>query len=530
MGNERTELFNKLYVETYKGASYTAGRYISDINDQEDILQDSYKKAFEHLDSLKDPEKKQSWINVIVANTAMDFLKKNKPFVFSELTSEEEGDEPFEVIDESIDFQVEPNLDRKETARIVNEVLDQLDRKYSVVLYQRHGLQLKISEIAAMNRCSENTVKTRLSRAAKQLRAKEDEFRKRGIEISVIPLAVLLKLAFTPETTYAATAASSAVFAAACKSATGEASLGGSGAAASVSGAAGSTSTGAAGGAAAKAAGTSIAAKFAAVGAGTLITVAAVAGGGRLKALTPEEKAGAAVIQEISDALEAKEIEDVYNIIWETEDYYLLIDLCEENGGSWIYTGRGAKGGIYKAKTPVEYEDFLKRPYDKMNYFLYIGDYKGKKREGTGKLLGYYRKQYLSAFPYYAEGSWKEDYPEGEMNQVFIYPSSEKIWVRCNANKGKWNGTMQLDDTDSSVKLNGLEEGGHWEIPFKNGKIQTKTDDSRWLIIGENEEGELVVSDYYQEYLDKIYGVIDEREECEHFPQHQMFTAMRRFE
>ena len=534
MNNDRAELFQELYQKTYNGALYTARRYVSDENDLQDILQDSYLKAFEHLDTLKDPGKKQGWINVIVANTAMDFLKKKRPILFSELTSEEEGDEPYEIRDESLEFQVEPTVDRKEIAQIVNEVLDQLDRKYSLVLYQRYGMEKKIREIAAMNRCSENTVKTRLSRAEKQLIARKDEFRKRGMEISGISLAVLLKLAFTPETAYAATAVSSAVFAAACKSAAGESVLGGSGAAASASGAAGSTSTaaaggGAAGGTAAKAAGTSIAAKIAAVGAGTLITAAAIAGAGRLKPLTPEEKAGAAVIQEISDALEANEIEDVYDIIWETEGYYLLMDLCDENGGSWIYTGSGAKGGIYKVKTPVEHEDFLRKPYDKMNYFLYIGDYKGKEREGKGKLLGYHWKEYLSAFPYYAEGSWKEDYPEGEMKQVYIYPM-EKFWVRGNVRKGKWNGIMHLDNTDTSLKLDGFSQGGHWDIPFENGKILSETDDRGRMIIGENEEGELVLDSYHPEYLDKIYGVIDEREECEYFPQQYMYTTMKKFE
>ena len=204
MNQGQTEQFRELYEQTYNRAEYTAKRYLTDEQDVQDVLQDSYVKAFTKLNTLQDLAKKQSWINMIVANTAMDLLKKKRPSVFSDLTTEDEDDEPLEFEDESTEFQVEPNIDRKETARIVNEVLEQLDQKYRLVLFQRYGQELKISEIAELNGCSENTVKTRLSRAEKQLKAKKDEFRKRGIDLAAIPVVLLLKMAFFPETSYAA--------------------------------------------------------------------------------------------------------------------------------------------------------------------------------------------------------------------------------------------------------------------------------------------------------------------------------------
>lgn len=524
MSTAKEEKYRALYETTYGKAYYIAGKYLKNDQDIQDVLQDSYLKAFSALEKEDNISDTQAWINRIVHNTALDFLKKKQPLYFSELTSEDE-DSSIDFEDESPTFNPEKITDWIATASAVNEVISQLDEKYQLVLFQYYGQDFSVREIAELSGCSENSVKTRLKRGREQLLAKKDEFRKRGIEISIIPIAVLLKLAFIPETAYAATA-SSAVFAAAYAGATGETALGGGGAVAAAS-TAGSSSTSVAGGAAVKAAGTGLAAKAAAVGTGVMIAATAAVVGPKLRPLSPEEKAGAKVIQEIAEVLDTEGFENNRDIIMAMEDYYLLVDLCDENGGSWIYTGSGANGGIYKVKTPVEYEDYLEHPYNKFNYFLYLGEYKGTKREGSGKLLGFYEREYLSAFPYYAEGEWKADYPNGEMYQLLMYPM-ESITLKGNVSYGKWEGITELKSIDPMLKLDGVDIGGHWSIPFEKGKLVYEPDGRLGSIIGENEDGLLILDDYEQEYLNYTYGIIDEREECEYFPKYHMFTTMEK--
>ena len=57
-----------------------------------DILQDTYIKAFARLDQLQDPERLIPWLKVIANNTAKDWLKKKKPVLFSEMSDQEETD------------------------------------------------------------------------------------------------------------------------------------------------------------------------------------------------------------------------------------------------------------------------------------------------------------------------------------------------------------------------------------------------------------------------------------------------------
>lgn len=406
MNYGQTEQFREIYEQTYNWAEYTAKRYLTDEQDVQDVLQDSYVKAFTKLDTLQDLSKKQSWINMIVANTAMDYLKKKRPSVFSDLTSEDEDNEPLEFEDESTEFQVEPNIDRKETARIVNEVLEQLDQKYRLVLFQKYGQELKISEIAELNGCSENTVKTRLSRAEKQLKAKKDEFRKRGIDLAAIPVALLLKMAFFPETSYAAP--NETVFrnciAEAEKAAEFKSAGNVGGTTASAAKAAGATA------AAAKTAGAGAAVKIIAA----ILAIGAIAGGAALadrrstekpensiEAVTAESAAAETKLQTAPEGTIPAETEpESEAALFSEEEVALLSDICKLMDAEPETISKAYK----------ENRDQLKDIYEKIgvlawmeqaednsgtgkgllldsDHGMYLGDLKQGMRDGTGTLV-----------------------------------------------------------------------------------------------------------------------------------------------
>lgn len=101
---------------------------VKDDDTVNDILQDTYIKAFARLDQLQNPERLIPWLKVIANNTAKDWLKKKKPILFSEMSNQEGMDGlSFVETRESTDIDVNPEMaaDEKEVQRLVMEILDQ---------------------------------------------------------------------------------------------------------------------------------------------------------------------------------------------------------------------------------------------------------------------------------------------------------------------------------------------------------------------------------------------------------------------
>ena len=121
-----------LYRLTYNSVYKTAKVLIRDEDTVLDIVQDSYVKAFQSLDQLDSPENFRARIKRIAANKAKDYLKKKKPILFSEMANED-GDE-IDFLDERLDHYPELVIDRKETARLMKQILDTLSEDQRLVI------------------------------------------------------------------------------------------------------------------------------------------------------------------------------------------------------------------------------------------------------------------------------------------------------------------------------------------------------------------------------------------------------------
>ena len=111
-----TEAFDWLYRETYNKNYYIVLKIVKQEQDALDILQDTYVKVFQNLSSFRYTGSKSfgSWTGKIASNTALDFLRKNQPLLFSDLQADgaEDGLE-LEFMDESIENQPDLALDQK---------------------------------------------------------------------------------------------------------------------------------------------------------------------------------------------------------------------------------------------------------------------------------------------------------------------------------------------------------------------------------------------------------------------------------
>ena len=185
-----TELYNK----TYSGVYYTVKALIKDEDAALDIMQDSYIKAFKSLDQLKEPEKFKAWVKRIAHNRSIDWLRKSKPILFINMESEE-CDTPLEFEDTNTDNLPEAVIDRKETSRLIREILNELPDEQRAVISMYYYEQLSVKEIARELGVSENTVKSRLNYGRKKIEIKVLDLEKKGTKLyGLAPIPFLLLL------------------------------------------------------------------------------------------------------------------------------------------------------------------------------------------------------------------------------------------------------------------------------------------------------------------------------------------------
>lgn len=149
----------ELYTKYCEGMYCVACRYIRDPDDAEDVLQDSFIKAFQRIDQFKGEVSFGAWLKRIVINKCLDFIKARKQ-QFVELQ-----ENTMHIVEDE-NWTVDDSL----TIREIKEAMAQLSEKYRLVvqLYLMEGYDH--SEIAQILELSETSSRTRLLRGKGYLR------------------------------------------------------------------------------------------------------------------------------------------------------------------------------------------------------------------------------------------------------------------------------------------------------------------------------------------------------------------------
>lgn len=158
--NNNAKAQMQLYDLYCKAMCSIALRYVKDVFIAEDIMQDSFIKAFQRIESFKGEVTFGAWLKRIVINNSLDWIKKQK----LELVSINE--EVYEKVEESDDWSVSESLQPDYIANAIKS----LKEKYSVVLslYLLEGYDHQ--EIAQVLGITEVTSRTHLMRGKKQLK------------------------------------------------------------------------------------------------------------------------------------------------------------------------------------------------------------------------------------------------------------------------------------------------------------------------------------------------------------------------
>ena len=191
-GNE--EALTELYRGSYNQAYNTVRFLVKDEDAAQDILQDSYIKAFASLNQLEEAGSFLPWLKQIARNKALDHLKKRRDLSFTDLTAED-ADGEIEFEDEDRSVRPELVLDQAETTRLLNHILDTLppEQRAVISLYYYDGLSVK--EIAGALGIPEATVKSRLQYGRKKIKAEVEELERKGTRLhGLAPLPFFLEL------------------------------------------------------------------------------------------------------------------------------------------------------------------------------------------------------------------------------------------------------------------------------------------------------------------------------------------------
>lgn len=110
--NGKQEAIEKVYLE-YKNLMYfVIATYVNNKDDCDDILSESFLKAVEHREELKDPDKIKTFLCSVAKNHAINFLKKNRDIPSSDVIDDIYGEE--DRINPILNM-IEPLLSNKET-------------------------------------------------------------------------------------------------------------------------------------------------------------------------------------------------------------------------------------------------------------------------------------------------------------------------------------------------------------------------------------------------------------------------------
>lgn len=163
--------FSRL-VEAYSAPIYRlALKILGNQQDAEDVLQETFIKAYRHLGEFEGRSRISTWLYRIASNEALMLLRRRHPEAISvdeDVQTTDGEQEPVEIADWCC--LPEEELLTTESRDYLDHAIDTLSPNLKVVFLLRDIEGLSVREAAEALHISEAAVKTRLLRARLQLR------------------------------------------------------------------------------------------------------------------------------------------------------------------------------------------------------------------------------------------------------------------------------------------------------------------------------------------------------------------------
>jgi len=154
-----------------------AMRMLHNVHDAEDVTQQTFLNALEHLEEFRGDASFATWLYRIATNAALKNLRKKRGLPTVSLEESTELQEERDTIPHPeylADWRQSPQelIQNNEVRALIQQALDELDEKHRLVFLLRDVEGLSVKETAQALGISEANVKVRLLRARLQLREK----------------------------------------------------------------------------------------------------------------------------------------------------------------------------------------------------------------------------------------------------------------------------------------------------------------------------------------------------------------------
>jgi RNA polymerase sigma-70 factor (ECF subfamily) len=139
-------------------------------SEAEDVVQETYVRAFTHLESFRGDSSLATWLGRIAMNEALGRLRRRRPGV--ELDASPHGAHEAEIIQFPLAAADDPekSMAQREIQRVVEHAIDELPEAFRLVFITRVIEGMNVEETAEILALKPETVKTRLHRARTMLR------------------------------------------------------------------------------------------------------------------------------------------------------------------------------------------------------------------------------------------------------------------------------------------------------------------------------------------------------------------------
>jgi RNA polymerase sigma-70 factor (ECF subfamily) len=173
-------------VSRYQNKIYRLAKHITQNDeDAEDVLQEAFLKAYEHIGGFQGNSKFYTWIVRIAVNEALMKLRKRKSDRTVPL------DEPVDTGEEMVNREIavwednpEQRYSQSEIQQILDEAVETLKPDFRTVFVLRDIEELSTEETAEALNISVPAVKSRLLRARLALREKlTRKFKRKGEDV-----------------------------------------------------------------------------------------------------------------------------------------------------------------------------------------------------------------------------------------------------------------------------------------------------------------------------------------------------------
>ncbi len=176
------EAYGKL-VHRYRGRLYNfVFRFVGDPETAEDIVQETFLRAFRKRTEYKAIANFSTWLFTIAGNLAKSELRRRKRWRLFSVDRDEESDTGLDLPDES--FRPDTVTESSITDVQIQRAIDTLSDNYRQVVLLRDVDGLSYQEVSEIVNCPVGTVKSRVSRARMKLQQKlRNEGRDVGLSI-----------------------------------------------------------------------------------------------------------------------------------------------------------------------------------------------------------------------------------------------------------------------------------------------------------------------------------------------------------